>query len=48
MNSFSQSKKPFNLSATARKKAQPKLTNFFSKSQKETESKVEQDDDDVG
>lgn len=34
MNSFSQSKKPFSLSVSARKRAQPKLTNFFSKSQK--------------
>jgi hypothetical protein len=32
MNSFSQPKKSLSLSASFRKKAQPKLTNFFCKS----------------
>lgn len=32
MNSFSQPKKSLSLSASLRKKAQPKLTNFFCKS----------------
>jgi hypothetical protein len=41
MNSYSQPKKSLSLSASFRKKAQPKLTNFFCKS--DTSSSQESD-----
>lgn len=50
MNSFSQSKKSLSLSASLRKKGQPKLTNFFCKSNtassQETDALVAKENED--